>query len=219
MAGLMFGALMCGRAASEPLSLRDLAMEYRRDTAAADVRFKGKRIDIVGQIESVGTDYLGMKVENVARIRAGLDRLGQQDARSLRPGATISMSCVIDGTGYYMVEMTQCHSITLARSALPLQASQARPQQPHANAQSRHPLREYHNTPDMECDLGRQCTNGEFSQLLADQRSKWDITPDWIQARCMAEPTLPRLEKCIIENTLIWLNRNPSTSASWLPGT
>jgi hypothetical protein len=88
-----------------------LALAYRRDTTGADGVYKGKRIVVVGPVETVGTDFLDMFVENMARIRARLDGVGQREIADVRAGQTVSLSCIIDGTGFYLVEMSQCHDI------------------------------------------------------------------------------------------------------------
>ncbi len=188
------------RADPPNVSLGALALAYQQDDTAADARFKGKRITITdSQIETVQTDYLGLVVTGVARIRAALDDAGKNEAGGLRPGQAIRLSCIIDGTGFYAVEMSQCHTATDTAGA------------------SRYPLRVYQNTPDMECEEGQQCSDSEFAGALAEIQAKWPITPDWVKSRCYTALTLPTLTKCIIETSVSSLNPDPHSPLIWLP--
>jgi hypothetical protein len=187
-------------AATPSISLGALALAYQHDDSAADTRFKGKRVTITdSQIETVDADFLGLVVTGVARIRAGLDGAGKQEVRRFHPGQAVQLSCVIDGTGFYAVEMSQCHIV--ANNAAP----------------SKYPLPVYQNTPDMECEEGQQCSDSEFAGALAEIRAKWPITPDWVKARCYTEPTIPTLTKCILQTSVSPLNPDPSGPMTWLP--
>jgi hypothetical protein len=182
------------------VSLGALALAYQHDDSAADAHLKGKRITITdSQIESVQTAYLGLVVTGVARIRAALDDTGKKEAEGLRPGQTVRLSCVIDGTGFYAVEMSQCHTATDTTKATP------------------YPLRAYQNTADMECEEGQQCSDSEFAGALAEIQAKWPITPDWVKSRCYTAPTLPTLTKCIIQTSVSSLNPDPNSPLNWLP--
>ena len=92
-------------------ALADIALAYKKDEAAADKRFKGRRFGVSGQGESVEPRWLELFVENVARVQAKLDARGVSDARSIKAGQTVVLSCVGDGTGFYAVELVDCHVV------------------------------------------------------------------------------------------------------------
>lgn len=211
---ILLGSICGPKAHAEAISLNDLAKSYRQDDAKADNRFKGKRFDVSGEIESVQKDALGMLVRNVARIRAKAEPGKLQELQNLKSGQTISMSCVIDGTGFYAVEMSQCSGfkVSVAKPPVP-EAKVAAPQRSGGFFPS------FKNSADMQCEYGRQCSDVEFARLLADQRQKWEITPDALKVICSMQPTLARLQRCIIESSLSWLSEHPGQSANWLPGT
>jgi hypothetical protein len=205
-AALALLVLLATRAShAAPVPLRDIAIAYQGDAAAADALYKGKRIAIVGSVEKVSPDSLGMLVEGIARVIARLDSAGQQESANVRDGQTIAASCVIDGTGFYMVEMSQCHGIAPQDAATPPAAGE------------KYPLQEYNNTPDMECDPGRRCSDDEFRDQFANIRAKWPLTPDAIKAKCFGEPTLPTLTSCVIQATMPYLNSHPDAKPTWLP--
>lgn len=93
-------------------ALVDIALAYKKDEVAADRRFKSRRFGVSGQVESVNPDYLGLFVENVARVRAKLDAKGVSDARAIKAGQPVVLSCVGNGTGFYAVELIDCHVVT-----------------------------------------------------------------------------------------------------------
>jgi len=93
-------------------ALVDIVQAYKKDEAAADKRFKSRRFGVSGQVETVKPDYLGLFVENVARVRAGLDAKGISDAHAIKAGQSVVLSCVGDGTGFYPVEFVDCHVVT-----------------------------------------------------------------------------------------------------------
>ncbi len=93
-------------------ALADIAQAYKKDAADADRRFKSRRFGVGGHVESVKPDYLGLVVGNVARVRAKLDAKGVSDARAIKAGQLVVLSCVGDGTGFYAVELVDCHVVT-----------------------------------------------------------------------------------------------------------
>ena len=93
-------------------ALADIVQAYKKDKAGADKRFKSRRFGVSGQVESVQPDYLGLLVENVARVQAMLDARGVSDARAIKVGQSVVLSCVGDGTGFYAVELVDCHVVT-----------------------------------------------------------------------------------------------------------
>jgi hypothetical protein len=75
-----------------------------------------------------------------------------------------------------------------------------------------------HNSPDTECEVGRQCNAAQFAKQLSDLKRQWPITPQEIRAACAANYTLPTIQGCIIRETLTYLNKHPGQRAPWLPG-
>lgn len=93
-------------------ALSDIALEYKRNEAQADGRYKSRRFGVSGYVESVKPDYLVLLAENVARVRAKLDAKGVTDSRSTQAGRLVTLSCVGNGTGFYALELVECHPVS-----------------------------------------------------------------------------------------------------------
>ena len=78
------------------------------------------------------------------------------------------------------------------------------------------PLPAIHNSPDTECDKGKQCTDEEFAGLVDSLRRQWAITPEELRSKCVAYSTYPSLEHCILVGTVSWLEKHPSGEAPWI---
>lgn len=79
------------------------------------------------------------------------------------------------------------------------------------------PMPPIRNSPDTECEAGRQCTEAEFGRELAALQRKWSAIPEEIRAACAANRTLPSIHGCILRQTLAYLNAHPNERAHWLP--
>jgi hypothetical protein len=75
-----------------------------------------------------------------------------------------------------------------------------------------------HNSPDTECDPGRQCNATEFAKQLSELKRQWPMTPQEKRAACVTNNTLPSIQGCVIRQTLAYLNEHPGERAPWLPG-
>jgi len=93
-------------------TLADIAQAYNKNEADADKRFRFRRFGVSAQVETVESDNLGLLVENVARAEAKLDAKGVLDARSIKAGQSVVLSCIGDGTGFYAVQLVKCHVVT-----------------------------------------------------------------------------------------------------------
>jgi hypothetical protein len=75
-----------------------------------------------------------------------------------------------------------------------------------------------HNSPDTECEVGRQCSAAEFDKQMRELKRQWPMTPPEIRAACATNYTLPSMWGCVIRQTLTYLNEHPGEPAPWLPG-
>ncbi len=73
-----------------------------------------------------------------------------------------------------------------------------------------------HNSPDTECDKGKQCTDEEFAGLVDSLRRQWAITPEELRSKCAGYSTYPSLEHCILVGTVSWLDKHPNGEAPWI---
>jgi hypothetical protein len=78
------------------------------------------------------------------------------------------------------------------------------------------PLPAIHNSPDTECDKGKQCTDEEFAGLVDSLRRQWAITPEELRSKCPGYSTYPSLEHCILLGTVSWLDKHPNGEAPWI---
>lgn len=77
------------------------------------------------------------------------------------------------------------------------------------------PLPALLNSPDTHCG-GRRCSDGEFDGLTSDLQRQWAITPQWIRSDCISNGTFPAMERCILQETKTWLEKNSNRQAPWL---
>lgn len=72
-----------------------------------------------------------------------------------------------------------------------------------------------HNSLDTECDYQRQCTDSEFVGVRDSLRRQWALTPESLRVKCASNSTYPSVEKCILNQTVSWLNSHPRAQAPW----
>jgi hypothetical protein len=78
------------------------------------------------------------------------------------------------------------------------------------------PLPAIHNSPDTECDKGKQCTDEEFAGLVDSLRRQWAITPEELRSKCAVYSTYASIEHCILAETVSWLDKHPNGAAPWI---
>lgn len=78
------------------------------------------------------------------------------------------------------------------------------------------PLPNIHNSPDTECAPHRQCTEEEFADLLNSLRRQWALSPEWLRTKCASNETYPKIEDCILKETVSWLNVHSEQQAPWV---
>ena len=78
------------------------------------------------------------------------------------------------------------------------------------------PLPATHNSPDTQCENGRQCTDEEFAILLDGLHRQWALTPEEIRAKCVSYTTYPTVEHCVLSETVSWLAKHPNEAAPWI---
>ena len=78
------------------------------------------------------------------------------------------------------------------------------------------PLPAIHNSPDTDCDNGKQCTDEEFAGLVDSLRRQWAITPEELRSKCAVDSTYPSLEQCILRGTVSWLDKHPNGEVPWI---
>ena len=78
------------------------------------------------------------------------------------------------------------------------------------------PLPAIHNSPDIECNNRKQCTDEEFAGLVDSLRRQWTITPEELRSKCAGYSTYPSLEHCILVGTVSWLDKHPNGEAPWI---
>jgi hypothetical protein len=74
-----------------------------------------------------------------------------------------------------------------------------------------------HNSSDMMCSPGTQCTEEEFQQNVSEIRNKWPGIPEQVRALCAPNQTYPSLYSCLLNASLQWLNSHPGMKADWVP--
>jgi hypothetical protein len=72
------------------------------------------------------------------------------------------------------------------------------------------------NSSDTFCGEQRQCSEFEFNGAVDDLQKQWAVTPQWVRSRCVANSTVPSMERCIVTRTREWLNENPNRQAPWV---
>jgi hypothetical protein len=78
------------------------------------------------------------------------------------------------------------------------------------------PLPAIHNSPDIECNNRKQCTDEEFAGLVDSLRRQWTITPEELRSKCAGYSTYPSLEHCILVGTVSWFDKHPNGEAPWI---
>lgn len=78
------------------------------------------------------------------------------------------------------------------------------------------PLPAMLNSPDTHCGDQRRCSDAEFDSVISDLQTQWAITPEPIRFPCVANSTLPSMERCILKRTESWLAENPNRQAPWV---
>jgi hypothetical protein len=73
---------------------RELAVRYRRDSAAADNLFKGRRITLSGRVERVGDNHIAM----AAAVNCSLGRTTTADERTILPGTPVTVRGAVAGS-------------------------------------------------------------------------------------------------------------------------
>lgn len=93
-------------APAEPLQAytsSQVATSYDESTVAADILFKGKRVQVTGQITDINTDYFGnpylvMGGKNqYIGPRFKFDRSAMSDIASLKKGESVKVNCTGQG--------------------------------------------------------------------------------------------------------------------------
>lgn len=72
------------------------------------------------------------------------------------------------------------------------------------------------NSPDTYCAFRRQCTQIEFLEATKTIGRQWELTPEWIRAKCAKFSTLPTIERCLLSETKDWLASHPNEQAPWI---
>jgi hypothetical protein len=72
------------------------------------------------------------------------------------------------------------------------------------------------NSPDTHCAANSPCTEIAFEGLVDSLQDQWAITPEWIRVACVANSSVPSIERCIIHKTVSWIALNPVRRAPWL---
>ena len=78
------------------------------------------------------------------------------------------------------------------------------------------PLPRIQNSPDTHCDYQRQCTDSEFVEVVDTLKRQWNLMPEWLRAKCAGNSTYPAVERCILSETVPWLNDHPDAQAPWI---
>lgn len=99
-------AAVTSPAPAEPLQAytsSQVASSYDESTVAADILFKGKRVQVTGQITDISTDYFGnpylvMGGKNqYLGPRFKFDRSAMSDIASLKKGESVKVNCIGEG--------------------------------------------------------------------------------------------------------------------------
>lgn len=160
-----------------------------------------------------GWNYDEPAITELARPRIRDQRSRPSSSRHSLLPALIVLIVMLTAAGLVVLRVVDFNRFTSATVRI---ASRYFPLRQATQSSEIPPLPATHNSPDTQCENGRQCTDEEFAILLDGLRRQWALTPEEIRAKCVSYTTYPTVEHCVLSETVSWLEKHPNEAAPWI---